>query len=189
MSTSSSSIVSLATSSNTSIKENKMNGFTVWASAIKASEFAYILTNTEMAEKINNAAQYGGGYMYSGECFSGIEGLAQKKHFTREWDTYQPNNLPVIQAAPIGTEIKNTYSLSAGHGVEIFTKIGPDCWAMTYSGHDSRHNQESDCWYDPFQGWQYRTDDRMTDDDDGDTLLFLEEQASKPRGSQKYRAQ
>ena len=181
-------IISLCATIQNPFKEINMNNdFTVWANSIKSSEHAYLLSNSEMAEKIDNAAQYGGGYMYSGECFSGIEGLAQKKHFTREWDTYQPNNLPVIQAAEIGTEIKNNYSLSAGHGIEVFTKLDSDCWAMTYSGHDSRLNQESDCWYDPFQGWQYRTDDRMTDDDD--TLLFLEEQASKPRGSQKYRAQ
>ena len=183
-------IISLCATIQNPFKEINMNNdFTVWANSIKSSEHAYLLSNSEMAEKINKAAQYGGGYMYSGECFSGIEGLAQKKHFTREWDTYQPNNLPVIQAAEIGTEIKNTYSLSAGHGIEIFTKLDSDSWAMTYSGHDSRHNQESDCWYDPFQGWQYRTNERMNNDDDGDTYSFLEEQASKPRGSQKYRAQ
>ena len=187
MSTSSSSIVSLATSSSSNIKEINMNGFNLWANSIKSSKNAYLYSNIDMAEKINKAAQYGGGYMYSGECYSGIEGLAQKKHFVREWDAFEPNNLPAIQAAVIGSEIRNDYSVSAGHGVEIYTKLDTDCWAMTYSGHNSRHNQEPDCWYDPFQGWQYRTDDRINDCDD-DTLSFLEEQASKPRGSQKYRA-
>ena len=183
-------IISLCATIQNPFKENKMDGFNLWAARIKSSKNAYLYSNIEMADKINKAAQYGGGYMYSGECFSGIEGLAQRKHFVREWDAFEPNNLPAIQAAVIGTEIRNDYSVSAGHGVEIFTKLGPDCWAMTYGAFTSRNNQESDCVYDPIDGYTYYVDMLdMSYDDENDTLSFLEEQASKPRGSQKYRAQ
>ena len=183
-------IISLCATIQNPFKENKMDGFNLWAARIKSSKNAYLYSNIEMAEKINNAAQYGGGYMYSGECFSGIEGLVQRRHLVRERDKSQPNNLPVIQAAGVGAEIKNIYSLSAGHGVEIFTKISKDVWAMTYGAFTSRNNQESDCIYDPIDGYTYAEDMlEMSYEDNDDTYSFLEEQASKPRGSQKYRAQ
>ena len=180
----------LAATLNDNTKEIDMNGFNLWAARIKSSKHSYLYSNVTLAHKISQSDSFGTPFLYSGENWSGIDGLSNCYHSGTYGVFHEPyDNYPLLLNATIGTEIRDDFNTCAGHGVEIFTKIGPNCWAMTYGAFTSHNNQESDCVYDPIDGYTYAVDMLdMSYDDENDTYHFLEEKASRPRGSQKYRA-
>lgn len=163
-----------------------------WVEKVLSSPHVYTYTDEEMASKVSNSNSFGSPFVYEGERWSGILNVGNTHH-TGTYGGHNviegqaEKNLKLISAARVGAELTDTYNVTDGQGYEKFLKVKPNCWVMSEGKFHSRSNNEDDCVYDPIDGYTYTCSDNSCDIPH-DHFEQLEAQASKPRGSQKYRA-